>query len=135
LILIDIDYFKAYNDSHGHLGGDYCLKLVATSILSSLRASDFAARYGGEEFICLLHETGEEGTRIVAERIRSKIESINIPHGASPVSPWVTISLGVATCKPAHDSVPEELIRMADRLLYKAKEHGRNRIEQAVQAS
>jgi diguanylate cyclase (GGDEF)-like protein len=130
LTMIDIDYFKSYNDTHGHLGGDECLKAVATAILSSLRASDFAARYGGEEFVCILHEANEDGALITAGRIRAMVESLHLPHGASPISPFVTISLGVATLTPSEDIVPNCLIDMADQMLYRAKDKGRNRIEQ-----
>jgi len=130
LIMIDIDHFKPYNDSHGHLGGDDCLKQVVGALLASLRASDFAARYGGDELVCILHETDEAGALISAERIRTKVEALQIPHGASPVSPFVTLSLGLATLTPALGSLHENLIEMSDRMLYKAKDKGRNRIEQ-----
>jgi len=130
LIMIDIDYFKLYNDTYGHLGGDDCLKQFATALLGSLRASDFAARYGGEEFACILHEADEAGALITAERIRSKVESLHIPHGASPVSPFVTASQGVATLTSSEDVEPNCLIEMADQMLYRAKDKGRNRIEQ-----
>lgn len=131
LIMIDIDHFKFYNDTYGHLGGDDCLKLVARSLFTALRASDFAARYGGEEFVCVLHETDGDGALITAERIRTKVESLHIPHGASPVSPFVTTSLGVATITPTDGVTPNHLIEMADQMLYSAKNKGRNRIEQS----
>ena len=130
LIMIDIDLFKGYNDTHGHRGGDGCLKQVAATLLASQRASDFAARYGGEEFVCILHEADEAGALITAERMRAKVESLHLPHGASPVSPFVTISLGVATVTPSEDLVPDYLVETADQMLYRAKDKGRNRIEQ-----
>ena len=129
LIMIDIDYFKAFNDKYGHLGGDDCLKQVATAMLASLRTSDFAARYGGEEFVCILHETDAAGTLITAERIRAKIELLHIPHGASQVSPFVTASLGAVSLIPTEDFVPDNLIKLADQMMYKAKDMGRNRVE------
>ncbi|MEI6207630.1 MAG: diguanylate cyclase [Desulfuromonadales bacterium] len=130
LIMIDVDLFKPYNDTYGHLGGDDCLKQVAASLLTSLRASDFAARYGGEEFVCILHEANQAGALITAERICSKVESLHIPHCTSAVSSYVTVSLGMATFIPTEDHTPDFLIKMADQMLYKAKEKGRNRVEQ-----
>lgn len=131
MVMIDIDFFKYYNDSHGHLEGDDCLKKVAAAMAGSAsRAGDFVARYGGEEFACILPETDENGAYIAAERMRLCIEFLNIPHGASPTAPHVTISLGCATIGPTQDLVPEHLVEMADRMLYKAKHYGRNRVEQ-----
>jgi len=130
LVMIDIDHFKSYNDTYGHLGGDDCLKQVAASLLASQRGSDITARYGGEEFVCILPESDEAGAVIAAERMRAKVESLHIPHAASPVSPFVTISLGVATLTPSEDEAPDLLIKMADQMLYRGKNKGRNRIEQ-----
>ena len=129
LVMSDIDFFKAYNDAYGHLGGDDCLKQVATALFASMRLSDFAARYGGEEFVCILPETDNEGALITAERIRINVESLKIPHGESSVSPFVTLSLGVATLKLTEDFTPDSLIKMADTMLYMAKNKGRNRFE------
>ena len=129
LIMIDIDHFKSFNDAYGHLGGDDCLKRVATALLASLRASDFVSRYGGEEFVCILPEADEESALITAERIHRNVELLHLPHCGSLVSPFVTISLGVATLMPSHDFVPDYLIEMADQMLYRAKDKGRNRIE------
>ncbi len=130
LLMIDLDHFKSYNDTHGHLGGDDCLKQVAAALAPALRASDLAARYGGEEFVCLLPDTNEEGALITAERIRCQVEELQIAHGASPVSPFVTLSLGVASLTPAPGLEANLLIEMADQLLYRAKNSGRNRIAQ-----
>jgi len=129
LIMMDVDYFKFYNDTYGHLAGDDCLKRVTAALLSSLRASDFAARYGGEEFVTILYESDKEGALSTAERIRAKVESLRIPHQSSPISPYVTVSLGMATFVPSEGSAPDHLINMADQKLYRAKENGRNRVE------
>jgi len=130
LVMMDIDYFKSYNDTYGHLAGDDCLRKVTDAVVKALRASDFPARFGGEEFVCILPETDEEGALISAERIREHVAAAGIPHGASPVAPHITISLGVATIAPDEDTEPEALIAMADCLLYKAKHSGRNRVMQ-----
>jgi len=129
LIMLDVDFFKLYNDTYGHLAGDDCLKRVTAALLSSLRASDFAARYGGEEFVTLLYESDKEGALVTAERIRAKVESLRIPHQSSQISPYVTVSLGMATFVPSEGSAPDHLINMADQKLYRAKENGRNRVE------
>ena len=129
MIMLDVDHFKLYNDAYGHLGGDDCLKQIAAALLDSLRTSDFAARYGGEEFACILPEADKDGALTTAERIRTAIESMRIPHVDSPVSPYVTASLGVATFIPSEGVAPDYLIRMSDQMLYRAKNNGRNRIE------
>ena len=129
LIMLDVDFFKLYNDTYGHLAGDDCLKRVTAALLSSLRASDFAARYGGEEFVTLLYESDKEGALVTAERIRAKVESLQIPHQSSQISPYVTVSLGMATFVPSEGSAPDHLINMADQMLYRAKNNGRNRVE------
>lgn len=129
MVMIDIDHFKNYNDLHGHLEGDDCLKKVATTLAGSVvRTGDFVARYGGEEFVCILPDTDEEGAYTAAERMRQSIELLDIPHGASQVSPHVTVSLGCATIEPAQNLAPELLATMADRMLYMAKHAGRNRV-------
>lgn len=130
LILLDIDHFKQYNDTYGHLEGDECLRRVVAALLSSLRASDFAARYGGEEFVCILPETDRAGTAITAERIRRAVELLKIPHASSLVTPWVTVSLGCATQSAECEEAPDQLVASADRMLYQAKTEGRNRVAQ-----
>jgi len=128
LILMDIDYFKAFNDSEGHLAGDDCLRRIAEVLeVGAHRAGDLVARYGGEEFVCVLPDTDESGARAVAEQIQSLIVDLALPHRSSSVAPIVTLSLGVATRRPAFGETPDFLIKAADRAMYKAKELGRNR--------
>ena len=127
--MVDIDYFKEYNDGHGHLAGDDCLRRVADALTQDVkRAGDFIARYGGEEFICLLIGPHAQGLSVVAEQLRANIEALQIPHGASAVSPWVTVSIGAAVCQPARHEPPANLIDAADRQLFVAKRSGRNRV-------
>jgi len=130
VILMDIDYFKLYNDSYGHQTGDDALKSVAAAVSESLyRGGDLVARYGGEEFVCLLPETSIEGVRVVGERLKSKIEQLKIPHSESKASDYVTVSLGGISIIPIVGNDPDSLVKMADIALYKAKENGRNRFE------
>ena len=134
LIMMDIDFFKLYNDSYGHLDGDESLRQVANALLRSMRGSDFAARYGGEEFVCILPETDAAGALITADRIRNKIEALRLPHEASTVSPYLTVSIGVVTVRPDLVGEPQRLIEVADQMLYQAKENGRNRVVQMTSA-
>ncbi len=127
LIILDIDYFKVYNDTYGHQGGDNCLKQVASAIQDTLRQStDFFCRYGGEEFCVILPETNEEGARKVGEKIRMAIELQKIPHIGSKILPWVTISVGTATMIPTTHISYMNLFSNADKALYQAKYNGRN---------
>jgi diguanylate cyclase (GGDEF)-like protein len=128
VLMADIDYFKQYNDLHGHLAGDDCLKRVALAFTAAMRRpTDLTARYGGEEFVALLGDTDHEGAWRVAEAMRRKVEQLMIAHGASS-HPCVTVSCGVAVAVPSDDSTAEELVMRADRKLYEAKGSGRNRI-------
>ncbi|TAN41945.1 MAG: diguanylate cyclase [Nitrospirae bacterium] len=132
LIMIDVDYFKAYNDRYGHLAGDDCLKMVTAALKALIkRPADFIARYGGEEFVVVLPATDEVGALKVAEEMRQTVESAGIAHENSTTAPCVTISLGVACADPVINNVPEALIADADRALYRAKAGGRNRVEVA----
>lgn len=130
LVMIDLDFFKPYNDTYGHQSGDECLKRVAEKIKGVLhRPADIAARYGGEEFIVVLPETEVAGALKISEEIRSEIESLRIEHSGSKVSSYVTASLGVATLLPSEIlSDPKVLIQKADEALYEAKNQGRNRV-------
>ncbi|WP_163338125.1 diguanylate cyclase [Desulfopila sp. IMCC35008] len=130
IIILDIDYFKRFNDTYGHPMGDTCLKKVAQELSATLqRATDFVARYGGEEFVAVLSNSSHKDTLEIAERIRTKIELLAIPHEASLVAPIVTISLGVCTLTDYQSISLNDFIALADRALYKAKENGRNRTE------
>lgn len=127
LILLDIDLFKEYNDTYGHLAGDQCLKTVA-NILKILvkRSGDSVARFGGEEFVVLLFDTPKEGAMKLAEHIRSTIENTIIVYEGQETS--VTVSLGVATMIPSKDLEPNDLIKLADQAMYRAKDKGRNKV-------
>lgn len=128
LIMVDVDYFKRYNDHYGHLEGDKCLKRIAQAIRRSLlRTTDLVARYGGEELAIILPDTDVQGAQIVAERILSEIHMQAIPHARSSVNRHVTVSLGVTSAVPPERDAPAALITQADAALYKAKETGRNR--------
>lgn len=127
LIMIDIDYFKIYNDTYGHLAGDQCLKSVANVLKNTIqRQGDFAARFGGEEFVVLLSNTTEDGAVIVAEKIRVKIENLGIKN--EELATVITGSLGVAAMIPEPGMNPDTLINAADRALYQSKKDGRNRV-------
>ncbi|MGC3963072.1 MAG: sensor domain-containing diguanylate cyclase [Rhodocyclaceae bacterium] len=128
-ILLDIDYFKQYNDHYGHLQGDECLKRVAKALSrAATRSRDFLARFGGEEFVFILPETPAQAAQKIAERCRDLIFKEQIAHASSPVSQILTISLGVGTHTPAHEESAAEFIEAVDRRLYRAKQFGRNRI-------
>jgi len=128
-LMIDVDFFKRYNDQHGHQAGDECLRRVAAVIAARIkRTSDLAARYGGEEFAVVLSGADEDGARGVAEWIRAEIEAQQIPHGGSPVSDYVTVSIGLSVAAPCLAARVESLVGGADAALYRAKELGRNAI-------
>lgn len=127
LIMLDIDYFKRYNDYYGHQGGDTCLVQVAKAAAEVKRSFDLFARYGGEEFAVILPHTDTEGAIAVAERIRQAIRELRIPHQQSDVSLFVTVSMGIATIIPRLGQSPDELIALADQALYHAKQQGRDR--------
>ncbi len=129
VLLLDIDHFKFYNDTYGHLEGDSCLKKVAAALSTSLkRPKDLAARWGGEEFACLLPNTNAKGAQNVAEVLREAIQNLSIPHKSSPVNEVVTVSVGVVASNPMDDNSFDNLLKRADEALYQAKESSRNRI-------
>jgi diguanylate cyclase (GGDEF)-like protein len=127
--MIDIDFFKQYNDTYGHQMGDECLIAIAACISSVMkRPYDLAARYGGEEFVVLFPDTDSKGALKLAVMIQKSIAEQNIEHKASKVSSSVTFSMGLATIIPDRETLPEIIIKKADDALYKAKKAGRNRI-------
>ncbi len=129
LIMIDIDFFKHYNDCYGHPAGDACLQDVAKTLAKIVhRSTDMLARYGGEEFIYILSESDTETAYIIAERARVTIEKLQILHQESSVSEFVTISLGVTSVIPEQGITKEILTESADHALYQAKEKGRNNV-------
>lgn len=130
LIMIDIDFFKAYNDTYGHIQGDACLQNVAKAIQDMLRRpGDIVARFGGEEFCVLLPHTDAEGAYQIGKTIKDQISGLGMEHRASKAADVVTVSLGVATAIPTDEQDPKDLLRQADQALYNAKHHGRNMIE------
>jgi diguanylate cyclase (GGDEF)-like protein len=125
LILIDVDYFKCFNDHYGHQVGDMCLKEVAQALNRAVRTpSDLVARYGGEEFVLLLPNTDRQTASSVAKRLQDGLASLQLEHLASDVAPWVTVSQGIATLLPGESA--SQLLERADQALYRAKESGRN---------
>lgn len=129
LLMIDVDYFKTYNDTFGHLEGDEALRKVAASIRdASARPSDLPARYGGEEFALVLPNTSQGGARLVAEKLRMTVEALKIPHISPSEGSSLTISIGLATTTPTAGSNCRELISAADKGLYLAKNSGRNQV-------
>jgi diguanylate cyclase (GGDEF)-like protein/PAS domain S-box-containing protein len=127
LLMVDVDNFKAYNDANGHLGGDECLKRVATAVSSEMRANDLVARYGGEEFAVILPNQSLKGAATVAERIRTRVEQLQVPNRTSP-GEHVTVSIGAATALASPENSASDLVGIADAALYRAKHMGRNRI-------
>ncbi|WOD41522.1 diguanylate cyclase [Nodosilinea sp. E11] len=128
LILMDVDYFKQYNDHYGHLAGDDCLKQLARCLETTIkRPTDLIARYGGEEFVIMLPHTTLAGAARLAQRILDAVYRLNIPHAQSAISDRITVSLGVACLVPQVDMAIATLITSADKMLYQAKAEGRNR--------
>jgi diguanylate cyclase (GGDEF)-like protein len=137
LLLVDVDYFKQYNDTRGHQAGDDCLQQIGRLLAGvARRPADLVARYGGEEFVVVLPGIDSEGATIVGERIRTGCVDLRMPHPASPISPCVTLSIGLATLRPVTTGLaPEALLSLADHALYAAKHAGRNRLQIADQKS
>jgi diguanylate cyclase (GGDEF)-like protein len=127
LIVLDLDFFKQYNDHYGHVMGDQCLKKVAQILQRGRRAADLAARIGGEEFSLILPATNVDGAMAVAESLRKRIEGLKLLHARSPMA-VVTASFGVAAAMNDENGTVENLTQAADKALYAAKENGRNRV-------
>ena len=128
--MIDVDFFKAYNDRHGHLAGDECLKRIAQALQMVNRASDLVSRYGGEEFVAVLSGTDQAGALLIAERMRQRVRDLRMVHGDSRVGAHVTVSMGVASQVPDHHEVtPGDLLLKADQALYAAKSGGRDQVQ------
>ncbi|MDR2733831.1 MAG: diguanylate cyclase [Spirochaetota bacterium] len=128
LMMIDVDFFKKYNDAYGHREGDTCLKMIAETLTENIsRADDFVARYGGEEFIVVLPHTNENGARMLAEKMLESIRNLNILHEQNEAANCVTISIGVAAGKVQGIQSGDEYIKRADEMLYKSKQGGRDR--------
>lgn len=131
LLVMDVDHFKKFNDTYGHDVGDLVLKEVAKALAVTSRPADVVARYGGEEFVAILPQTDIEGAKIVAERLRERIEKLEIDRGDGQTTP-VTISIGAVCRKIAADIDPASLITLADGALYEAKRNGRNQVQSAA---
>lgn len=133
LLMIDVDHFKDYNDSLGHIPGDNCLIRIANMLRQCVaRDTDLVARYGGEEFAVILHASDSKGCLRVAERIQARLANAALPHPKSPHGKQVTLSIGCAALNPGdeacRDMLPTDLVWLADRALYEAKRQGRNRV-------
>jgi two-component system chemotaxis family response regulator WspR len=129
VLMIDVDEFKRYNDTYGHLAGDEVLKKVAQVIRESVaRPADLVARFGGEEFIVVLPDTALSGAQSVAEDMRCRLEEFEIPHSTATAAAHVTISVGIGSMTPRKSGSSTELVAAADAALYEAKKAGRNRV-------
>jgi diguanylate cyclase (GGDEF)-like protein len=127
VVLLDVDFFKRFNDCYGHQAGDDCLRRVAAAMSGCVhRPADLVARYGGEEFVCLLPDTPLEGALKLAEEIRQAVLALHIDHAESSVEPFVSVSLGASSKCAGGDAAA--LLRGADEQLYRAKGDGRNRV-------
>jgi len=131
ILMMDVDYFKRYNDTYGHQAGDACLQAVARAVGGVIkRRTDFLARYGGEELVALLPNTPGDGAMLVANRVLVAVRSMGLPHLSSDVAPYVTLSIGAASALPVITGDAEagvQLLAQADAALYQAKHQGRNR--------
>jgi len=132
LIMLDVDFFKNYNDTYGHIAGDECLRRIADILKTTAkRATDLVVRYGGEEFAIILPDTNVQCAKIVGERVRSGVEKLAIRNKTSPISEVVTVSVGISVSVLAKEALPITIIAAADEALYQSKQNGRNRIKVA----
>jgi len=130
LIMIDVDYFKKYNDYYGHLQGDDCLRQIARALKTSIeRCTDLVTRYGGEEFAVILPDTNSQGALVLSERITKAVLALNLPHADSDISESVTLSMGIASAADQDLATASQLVELADQAMYRAKKNGRNRCE------
>jgi diguanylate cyclase (GGDEF)-like protein len=127
VMMLDIDFFKKYNDTYGHSTGDLCLQTVAKTLYETARADDCVVRYGGEEFVALLPNTDEMGAGIMAIRLLNNVRSLHIPHVSSEIADYVTISIGATTVKVRQNHQYMNYIERADEALYMSKDAGRDR--------
>lgn len=136
LMIVDVDFFKRYNDTYGHSKGDECLRAIADTLRENVpRADDFVARYGGEEFVVVLPYTNESGAVIVAERLIDRINKLNIPHSASDAASHITVSIGITSGIVNHTNTAKDFVNQADTMLYKSKQSGRNKYSFGVFAT
>lgn len=127
VVLIDIDFFKLYNDHYGHLLGDECLRNVAQLLSGAARRpAELVARYGGEEFACILPDTDSDGAAHIASELLERVRQAKLPHAASKVADYVTLSLGALSCEPQVGDSPADFLQAVDNQLYAAKRNGRN---------
>ena len=127
VLMVDVDYFKLYNDTYGHDQGDVCLTAIAQTFAKTVpRTNDFVARYGGEEFIAILPNTGESGARLIAEKLLENIKALSIPHAKNTVADCVTVSVGLTSGRVSYSQSWEEYVKRADEALYMSKKNGRN---------
>lgn len=127
LLMIDVDYFKCYNDNYGHPAGDACLQAIARAVAQSLpRSTDLLARYGGEELAVILPDTDAAGTAVVAARVVAQVAALALPHKSSDAAAYVTVSVGGVACVPSGRDAGGQMLTHADTALYRAKAAGRN---------
>ncbi len=129
VLMLDVDFFKQFNDTYGHTAGDEALKALAEAIKDNVtRGGDFVARYGGEEFVVVLPHTAKEGALMIAERILEMVRARRIPHLSSRIAPYVTVSIGAASGELSATSSADDFLKLADEALYVSKREGRNRV-------
>lgn len=129
MMIIDIDYFKNYNDCYGHLSGDDCLVTIAECLTNVFqRSTDLVVRYGGEEFVVVMPEQSFDQAMRMGELVCEKVKDLQIPHSCSPISSWVTVSIGVSALIPAETNSYQDLFEAADQALYEAKAAGRDQV-------
>jgi diguanylate cyclase (GGDEF)-like protein len=128
VLMIDVDWFKKYNDSYGHLVGDECLRLVANALKQTFRRpTDVSIRFGGEEFLCFLPETDREGAKYLSQALMDAIAKLSIAHNDSPLG-RITVSIGCVSVLPTNQDKHLDIVEAADGALYRAKEQGRNQV-------